>query len=642
MDSKDDAPQGPQDGTDPVRRPDGRAEEPGAGSPGTGAEDPARPVVSGAGEDGAAAQGILRRSFIGVGIFLAMLVLLAGRLFWVQAIDPTGRAEKSLEERRRKETLPALRGEILDVGGNVMARSIQRYRIVVDQTAVADFKRLDSQGKVEKVTPEQLVYQLADLLHKSDEDVKKALDGTSRYSVVAEDVTPDVYNSVQNLGATFVSGEAVSKRSYPDGSIAGSVIGYINSEGAQGGIEQQFDSELKGSDGERIFEISADGIRIPVGEDVNTAAVNGQSIRLTLDRDIQYFLQQQVKARTAALSAEWGTGLVMRVKDASIIALADHSMIDPNDYEHAAAGDFAPRAVSSQTEPGSVEKILTISAAIEEGKADIGKVYDVPAELVIDGQTITDSFNHPEQKRTLLGIVADSMNTGTTLIGKDLTKDQRHDWLAKFGIGTPTGIELPNEASGTLAPAADWNVRQQYTVLFGQGVAQTLLQTATAFQAVANNGVQLTPRIVDAVIPAQGEPQVRPVAEGRRVISEKTAAEVRKVMEAVVVQGGATDGKLSGWRMGGKTGTAETASSDGKKLDGFATSFVGVAPIENPQYIVAMLMNQPKGAVGYIGTTAPVARVMEKVLQHFEVPHSTTQPTKYPKFQDGKTDGLTD
>ncbi|WP_238654198.1 peptidoglycan D,D-transpeptidase FtsI family protein [Rothia uropygialis] len=582
------------------------------------------------------AQGILRRSFIGISAFLAMLALLVGRLFYVQAIDPTGRAKKALDDRRRTQKIPALRGEIHDVDGNVLARSIQRYKITADQTAVAPVKRYNKDKKAEELSVQDVVYKLADILKKPDNEVKDSLDGDSKYAVIAEEVTPDVYNAIMDIGAEFIYSEPVSKRSYPDGSIGGSVVGFLNSEGAAGGIELQFNSDLTGKDGERVYEISADGIRIPVGEDINQPAEDGKTIRLTINRDIQYFAQQQVKARADELGAEWGTAVVMRIKDGSLLALADSSMIDPNNYEKADTGDFAARAVSAATEPGSTEKILTTSAVIEEGLSTPKSGFDVPAELHIEGQTITDAFDHGPEKRTLAGIIADSMNTGTVLAGKQLSKDQRHDWLKKFGVGSLTGIELPGENRGILTKAKDWDVRQQYTVLFGQGVSQTPLQTMMAYQAVANDGVQLKPRIVDAVVDHQGNEDKRPVSEGKRIISAKTAQQVKDIMETVITAGGAKEAAVKGWRVGGKTGTAEAPADKGGGYDGYTTSFIGVAPIEDPQYLVGIVLQRPQGEVTAIGCTTVFSKIMEKVLQYYKVPHSTSKPVALPKFTDGE------
>lgn len=586
--------------------------------------------------EAAESQGLLRRGFLGISAFLAMLLLVVGRLFWVQALDPTGRAQRSLEQRRRTERLPALRGEIHDANGLVLARSIQRYRIVVDQTAVGPFTRIKGNGQKEKVSANQLVYELADVLKMPDNEVKDKLKGEKKYNVVAPEVTPDVYNAIVKIGTTFVSGEPVSKRNYPDGSLAGSVLGYLNNEGAQGGIELQLDEDLSGKDGERAYEISADGVRIPVGSGGETPAQDGKTVRLTLDQDIQYFAQQQIMARTQQLDAEWGTAIVMDIRDGSILALADSSMIDPNDYSKADPGDFSPRFVTQATEPGSTEKILTTSSVIESGKSEPTTVFDVPAELHIDGELITDAFVHPAQKRTLAGIVADSMNTGTVLAGKQLSKQERYDWLHKFGIAQKTGIELPNENPGILAKPEEWNVRQQYTILFGQGVSQSPLQTAMAYQAVANGGVKLSPKIVDAVVDRDGTEHKRPTKPGKRVISEQTAQKVRDIMEVVITEGGAPDAAVKGWRVGGKTGTAEAPKDDGSGYEGFTTSFFGIGPLEKPQYLVGVLLQRPQGDVHMVGTTGTFSRIMHKVLESRKVPMSTTEPVKIDKFAPGE------
>lgn len=619
MDSTSDRPQDPEDRGD---RPDPEA--------------PSHPDAESAAQP---AQGILRRSFLGISVFLGMLAVLVGRLFWVQVIDLTGRDQQAREKRRRTRVLPALRGEIQDANGTVMARSVQRYRIVVDQTQVADFPRLigDESRETETITPQQLVYELADTLGLPDEEVRKSLDGDARYAVVAPEVTPDVERAVMELYAPFIQSEPLSKRTYPDGSIAGSVLGFLNSEGAAAGIELQFDEQLGGEDGEQVFEIAADGVRIPVGDSVFKPAVDGSTVKLTIDRDIQYFAQQQVTARARETNADWGTCVVMRIRDGAILALADSSTVDPNDIQKSEPEDWAVRAVSSTTEPGSTEKVLTASAVIEEGLSEPDTVFDVPAELTIDGELITDAFVHGPEKRTLAGIIADSMNTGTVLAGRQLSKDQRHDWLQRFGVGTPTGISLPGESQGILTPAEDWDNRQQYTVLFGQGVSQTPLQTAMAYQAIGNRGVRLHPRIVQEIVGPDGESQ-DPDAdrEGQRVVSEETARKMLEIMESVVTVGGAKEAAVEGWRVGGKTGTAEAPADDGSGFDGFTTSFVGMAPMEDPQYLVSVLLQRPEGDVRSIGTTVAFSRIMRKVLEHYRVPHSTSDPVELPKFAPGE------
>lgn len=601
---------------------------------------------------------LTRRGFLAGAAATGALGVIGVNLFVRQGFDPGGVANASRQKRLRSQVLPAVRGQILDINGNVMARSVQRYNITADQTAVATFKRYN-EDRTEKidVTPSQLVYEMTDILKSvdpgiTDEFIKSKLDGTSKYSVIKTDVSPEIFHKIDDLGAPFIYGEAFSQRLYPNGSVGGSVVGKYNIvEEADGngtggtvtrnfsvGIERVFEKELAGTPGERTYEISADGVRIPVAKEEQRLAVDGKNVRLTINRDIQYFAQQVVRARAEELKAEWCTAIVMDVRDGSLLALADSSTMDPGAKTIEDATDMTPRAISQSVEPGSTEKMLTSSALIEQGLTTPTSVYDVPATLTIDGQTFKDAFEHPAQRRTFSGIITDSMNTGTVLVGQKLTKEERYNWLKKYGVGEFTGIELTGEQQGLISDWRDWDGRTQYTVLFGQGVAQTPLQTALIFQALGNKGVRLKPRIVDAIIDADGTEHKRPVEAGVRMVSEETAASCRVLMENMVDQGHARTAKVTGYRVGGKTGTAE-APSDKGGYDGNTTSFIGLAPIENPQFLVAVTMQRPEGSVATNGTTEEFSKIMEKTLHTYNVPRSTGEPEIIPIFADGKSNG---
>ena len=601
---------------------------------------------------------LTRRGFLAGAAATGALGVIGVNLFVRQGFDPGGVANASRQKRLRSQMLPAVRGQILDINGNVMARSVQRYNLTADQTAVATFKRYneDRTEKIE-VTPSQLVYEITDILKSvdpgiTDEFIKSKLDGTSKYSVIKTDVSPEIFHKIDDLGAPFIYGEAFSQRLYPNGSVGGSVVGKYNIvEEADGngtggtvsrnysvGIERVFEKELAGTPGERTYEISADGVRIPVAKEEQRLAVDGKNVRLTINRDIQYFAQQVVRARAEELKAEWCTAIVMDVRDGSLLALADSSTMDPGAKTIEDAADMTPRAISQSVEPGSTEKMLTSSALIEQGLTTPTSVYDVPATLTIDGQTFKDAFEHPAQRRTFSGIITDSMNTGTVLVGQKLTKEERYNWLKKYGVGEFTGIELTGEQQGLISDWRDWDGRQQYTVLFGQGVAQTPLQTALIFQALGNKGVRLKPRIVDAIIDADGTEHKRPVEAGVRMVSEETAASCRVLMENVVDQGHARTAKVTGYRVGGKTGTAE-APSDKGGYDGNTTSFIGLAPIDDPRFLVAVTMQRPDGDVGSNGTTHEFSKIMEKTLHTYNVPRSTGEPEIIPIFADGKSNG---
>ncbi len=566
---------------------------------------------------------------VGIAVLLVLLLLVVGKLFWIQGLDPSGRAEAAAAQRTLVEPIPAVRGEITDSQGTVLARTLQRYDITVDQTAVTSVDVPSTDGSTQTVTPTQAVYKIADALGMSDTDVKKALDGDKTFNYVARGVTPEQYNKLRELNLPYIYGQPTFQRSYPNGSLGGSVVGFLGGDSqALGGIEQTQDSALRGTDGERRFEISGDGVRIPVAPQEQKAAQNGSDVQLSLDSDVQFFAEQAVRERAKALKAEWGTAVVMDVKTGKVLALADTSSVDPNAPGEAKAEDLGVRAVTQSVEPGSTEKIATLAGALDRGIVTPSTQITVPSYLQIGSEKITDAFDHPAQNRTVAGIIGDSMNTGTVIMGSKMDKQARHDNLANFGVGQATGIELPGESTGILAPADQWDARQEYTVLFGQGVSQTPLRTASIFQAVANKGRQIEPRIVNSVTAADGTVSTPQSPEPKQVLSESAAQDTLDVMENVVTQGGAKEAAVPGYRVGGKTGTAE-APSDSGGYDGYTTSFVGVAPMEDPQYLVAVTMQRPQGDVHTVGVTSTFSTIMSQVLHHYNVAPSTTEGPKF-------------
>ena len=581
-----------------------------------------------------------RRLRLGLGMMLALLLVVGGKLFMVQGLDIGGMAEAALNNRLTPIELPAERGSILDANGTVLADSVIRYNVVVDQrvnTKTESFRRLDTVGEKEElvtVSRDKGIEELAAVLGQDPADIKDALTGEKPYYIVAKDLKPDMEDRISKLQIPGIVTVGTSKRVYPNGSVAGGIVGFLQDGGSgQAGLEQTQDEILKGTPGKRLFEIGADGLRIPVGVDELTPAVNGKDIRLTLNSDLQYFAQQAIQSQTDKLSAEWGVIIVQDIKTGNIIAMADTNAPDPNDPGKVAAKDRGVRSVTAAYEPGSVEKMITAAAVIEEGKSSPLDHFTIPPSLVVDGQVFTDSFDHGTEERTLAGILGWSMNTGTVMAGQRLTKDQRHDWLQKFGIGEAPDIGLPAEASGILTPAEQWDGRQEYTVLFGQGVSQSTLQTVRAYQSIANNGVMLQPRLIDSYISPDGTEEKVPAKETRQVVSPETAKQVRDILESAVTEGQIKDAAIDGYRVGAKTGTSESPCDDGKSgYCGYTASMVGMAPMDDPRFIVEVVLQRPKGSI-YGITNGPVFRsVMSQALRTYNVPPSTGEPVRLPQY----------
>ncbi|MGF9649010.1 penicillin-binding protein 2 [Pseudarthrobacter oxydans] len=581
-----------------------------------------------------------KRLRLGLGMMLTLLLVVGGKLFLVQGLDVGGMAEAALNSRMTRTVLPAERGSILDSRGTVLANSVIRYNVVVDQrvnTKTETFKRLDTVDGKEKlvdVSRDQGLTELAAALGMEKDAIRDAVTGEQPYYIVAKDVKPDIEDRISKLQIPGIVTEGVSKRVYPNGSVAGGIIGFLQ-DGATGqaGIEQTQDGLLKGEDGERLFEIGADGLRIPVGVDELTSPQDGKDVKLTLNSDLQYFAQQAIQSQSDKLGAEWGVIIVMDAKTGDLVAMADTNSPDPNDPGRVAAKDRGVRAVTAAYEPGSVEKMMTAAALIEEGKAKPLDSFTLGPTYTVDGQTFSDSFAHGTEERTLAGILGYSMNTGTVMAGQRLSKEQRYEWLKKFGIGEAPEIGLPATASGILTPWQEWDGRQEYTVLFGQGVSQSTLQTVRAFQSIANNGVMLQPRLIDAYISPDGTEEKVPAAPSRQIVSEDTAQQVQDILESAVTEGQIKDAAIDGYRVGAKTGTSESPCDDGKSgFCGYTASMVGMAPMDDPRFIVEVVLQRPKGSI-YGITNGPVFRsVMSQALRTYNVQPSTGEPARLPQF----------
>lgn len=565
---------------------------------------------------------------------LALLVVVAGRVVVVQGFDPEGLALTAADKRTQVSVLASERGKILDVNGAVLAQSIIRYDIVGApnvNTPFETFKRLKDDGTTVVVSREEGLRDLAAALGRPVPTVRDLLTGDGKFAYLARSVDPDLERRVMSLAIPGVESRPLEERAYPQGAVAGSVVGYTNDEGGAAGLELSLNGELEGKDGERTYQTGADGIIIPTAPLTVTPATNGRSVKLTIDTDLQYAAQEAIGTHAKKLSADWANILVIEAKSGKIRAMAETRTVDPNNPSATAEADRGARSVQAALEPGSTEKAITAAAAIEEGLIAPDSQVLVPPSYTVNGQTFNDASPHGTEKMTFAGIIGFSLNTGTVMTGEKLTKQQRYDYLKKFGIGEKTGIPLPGESSGLLAQPDEWDGRQEFAILFGQGVSQTPLQTTMAFQAIANNGVLLKPQLIESYIDPDGTEHTIDAAPGTRAISDSTAQQVRDILESVVTVGGATDVKVPGYRVGGKTGTAEVAAENGAGFDGFTASFVGMAPMEDPQYVVLVNVHRPKGNIYGISTAPVFNDIMGRVLTKYNVRPSTTEPVGLPQ-----------
>jgi len=552
-------------------------------------------------------------------LMLFVLTLFGGRLVQVQGLDSAALASEAIERRTIKVVLPAHRGDITDADGAVLATTVERRTVVVDQTYVPRYRRHDGERLV-PVGVQGAAEDLAAPLKLPVETLVARLTGTSRGAVVARDVTPDVARRIMRLAIPGLNTEQASRRVYPAGTTAANVLGFLGTDRAFGGVEQSQHEVLSGRDGEVSYERGGDGAQIPTGVASERDPVPGRSVRLTVVRDLQWRAQQLIAAQVKATRAESGSAIVMDPTTGEVLALATAPTFDPNMPDKYPVGLRTDRSLNDVFEPGSTAKVATLAAAMQEGVVTPASRFTIGSVLARSDRKFRDSHDAGTQRMTLAGIVAESSNIGTILAAERVPPATMERYLRAFGLGTPTGIGLP-ESAGLLAPAKRWSGSQRYTVLYGQGLAVTALQAAGVFATVANDGVRIPPRIVAGHTAGQGAFRPTPRPAPVRVLDADVARKMSLMMEAVVgATGTAAKAAVPGYRVAGKTGTAY--HEDGKGgYSGYTSSFVGFAPADKPKLVVAVVLQKPrKGHFGGVVAAPVFADLMTFALAQQGIP----------------------
>ncbi|NUL48020.1 penicillin-binding protein 2 [Cellulosimicrobium funkei] len=574
-----------------------------------------------------------RRLRFGVLIALALLAVLGLRLVVIQGVDASGHASAAMDERLRSVTITPERGSILDSQGRVLAASVDRYDLVADQRLVKDYRAWnDETSEMEDVSLDDSLQELSTVLGIEAGELKDRMVGDRPYKVIVKRVTPEVKEKALEIGIPGLLAEPVSERSYPNGSVAGSILGFLGGDGTPlEGLELSQDEHLSGTAGERSYEIAADGVRIPNAEFSETPAEDGQDLRLTIDQDVQWFAQEAIAEKTESYDAAWGNMTVMNAKTGEILAMADSTTVDPADPTATDTLFWRPTSLTQSYEPGSTGKISTFATALEKGVSPTD-TWTVPNKQEFDGQVINDSMPHDTYDMTTAGIFTRSYNTGTVQVAETVDDQVRYDYLKQLGVGEHLDIGLPGSNQGILVDPSQWDSRQRFTTMFGQGYTQTTLHLAQILQTVANGGVSKDAQLIDAYIDPDGSENVVPEAEGTRVYSEETSEEMLRLMEGVVELGTATPAQIPGYRVGGKTGTGEAAGVGG--YNGYTTSFAGVAPLDDPQFVVAISVHRPQGDWKTWQVEDTAAEMLSYLLTKYNVPPQDQEPQNYDVFPD--------
>ncbi|MFI2485871.1 penicillin-binding transpeptidase domain-containing protein [Promicromonospora kroppenstedtii] len=563
-----------------------------------------------------------------VGIAAVVVLVFLVRLVHVQLIQGPSLAAEAEAARTATAVTPAHRGDITDANGVVLATSVDRYKVVGDPVAIEDFRgagRVDADGRKVENGALGIAQLLAPILDEPKNELAAKLVGESRYRVLAKNVVPQVQRAIADLEIrAYIRTDLTSRRTYPSGTVAGSLVGFVDDEQAgQGGIELAYDDLLAGTPGSDTYERSLDGLRIPAAGQESVPAVPGDSIQLSLVHDIQWKAQDSIDEAKRTTGAEYGIVIVQDIRTGELVALADSGSTDPNDRTTSAVAGGS-RAVKDVFDPGSTGKVVTMAAALEGGYWTPDSRFTVPYTYTTpNGQTFRDSHEHPVERLTLTGVLAQSSNTGTVQAGEKIPLQTRQDYLYKFGFGQPTGLGLPGESVGLMPPAdvADWDGRTQYAVLFGQGLSVNAMQATSVFSTVANGGVRMTPTLFKGSTSPDGTTTPAEREPGKRVISEETADTLVEMMETVTGdEGTGKNAAVPGYRVAGKTGTAQMPAGNGWT---YMASFIGVAPADDPRYTVSVFLKSPHSSIFGGDVAAPVfSEVMGFTLQTMDVPPS--------------------
>lgn len=562
-----------------------------------------------------------------------VLSLFGARLFQLQGLDPQAYAARADAEGVVTVPLPATRGQITDRNGVALAETVSGLMIV------ADPQRTAANGEqIARILAAKLDLDYFDTLaavRKSNGPDKPAV----RFAYVARRVPAGLataaVEAVEKAGFQGVDTRPDPLRDYPARDVAANLVGFIGTDGKPlAGLEMAFDSSLSGRDGSETYEVGA-GNRIPLGENTEVEPVDGADLKLTIDRDVQFLAQRELRTAVERTGAASGAAIAMDTKTGEILALADYPSYDLNDPAAAPKADRGSRALSDVYEPGSVEKVLTTAALIDAGKVTPRTKIRVPENLPVLDRVIHDYFQHDTLKLTLAGVIAKSSNIGTVLAARQFQPEQLWSYLDKFGLGHRPSIGMPIATRGLLPPAADWTELTQATAAFGQGVSVSALQMISAVNAIANGGEYISPSLIQGrARTTEGIEVGTDVATRSRVISPQAARATAKMMEMVTTEGAGTapGAGIPGYRVAGKTGTAQQVGAKCKCYDGsLAVSFGGFAPADDPRFTVYVVIQKPKGAASGGGTAGPVFRkILTALLQKYAVPPTNTPPAALP------------
>ncbi|KFF60319.1 hypothetical protein JF66_05090 [Cryobacterium sp. MLB-32] len=563
-----------------------------------------------------------RRRVAGTIVVLMLVIsVFVVKLVDIQVVRAEALTADSVGNRSVDQTVYGTRGGIVTEGGVVLAESVMRYDITVSPKNVAEFTRVvDGSTKGAVVTVAQAAAEIGAVTGQTGDAIQLiisdalAADPNSDFAYITKQVNVDSLRAINELRIPWLYPRTHPSREYPNGAVAGNLVGFVSGEGqAQAGLEIGQDACLASKDGTETYQKGADGVRLPGSSFTTAAAVDGGDVVVSIDSDLQFFVQQTLAARAQETGAAWGTAVVQDAKTGKLLAVADYPSVDPNNVGGTTdPSDRGSRAFRNSFEPGSTFKALTAASVLDAGVADLNSEVLAPYRyLPADGGNINDSHQHPDQNMTLSDVLIDSSNTGMSKFGEMLTSEQRYDYMTKFGVGTATSSGFPREDSGILHPWQEWDAQTNYATMFGQGLTTTAIQVASMYQTIANGGVHMPVQLVEGCRQKDGTVTNQPDSTGSRVLSDKAAHETSDVLEMVYNNSWVHNmWNIPGYRVAAKTGTAQMPDGKGGYSKGYLVSVSGFAPADDPQYVVSVSLADPVN----MNTSAAPAPIFQEVM----------------------------
>lgn len=584
-----------------------------------------------------ATRGPRRRTVVALAVILSVLAAFVVRLVDIQVVSANEHVSQSLTKLGEGDIIAGQRGTIVDASGTPLASSVLVYDAQLSPQVIMLLEEEDPALPWAEASE-----KIAAITGQTGDEVRALVDGAlaenpdSQYVELKRGLDTEQYIALRDLGiGSYLSMPSRETRVYPNGAVAGNILGFLDSSGtAQAGVEKLTDECLAPVDGEESYRVGKDGVVIP-GSERTVQAVDGGSTQLTLNSDLNWYLQQMIAEEAQAQGAKGGTVTVVEVGTGKIRAAAEWPSFDPNDLAASTPSTRASQIFYRDFEPGSTFKAVTAAAVMEgAGATPLSTVTASSRETFPNGAVVNDAFTHPAYNYTLAGGLIDSSNVALSKFGTMVSPEVRYDYLERFGVGETT-LGFPSEVGGILHPVSDWDSQSLYTTTFGQYFTVTAAQLAGAYQAIANGGEKIDLSLVESCTSADGTVTTPADPDREQIVTEQTAADLTEMLENVAVQGGNAERiQVPGYRVTSKTGTAQVSDGNGGYKAGvYYTSMVGFAPADDPQYVVVVTLDEPTKVVSSAATAPAFQKAMTQVMKTYRVmPSSVPMDELLPKF----------